>query len=90
MFSAELSAADAVLFMLTTSLSQDFYKRFVNRVSGRMAQVLRVTRLTASSPARLACIVAIVAEDVIDALTIFYTLMAVGLFVPILAGLFVA
>ena len=29
-FSAELSAADAVLFMLTTSLSQDFYKRFVN------------------------------------------------------------
>ena len=30
-FSAELSAADAVLFMLTTSLSQDFYKRFVNR-----------------------------------------------------------
>ena len=28
-FSAELSAADAVLFMLTTSLSQDFYKRFV-------------------------------------------------------------
>ena len=30
-FSAELSAADAVLFMLTTSLSQDLYKRFVNR-----------------------------------------------------------
>ena len=29
-FSAELSAADAVLFMLTTSLSQDLYKRFVN------------------------------------------------------------
>jgi solute:Na+ symporter, SSS family len=33
-------------------------------------------------------IVAIVAEDVIDALSIFYTLMSVGLFVPILAGLF--
>ena len=29
-FSAEVSAADAVLFMLTTSLSQDLYKRFVN------------------------------------------------------------
>ena len=29
-FSAEVSAADAVLFMLATSLSQDLYKRFVN------------------------------------------------------------
>src|SRR5690606_17050900 len=29
-FSAELSSADAVLFSLTTSLAQDFYKRFVN------------------------------------------------------------
>ena len=28
-FSAELSAADAALFMITTSLSQDLYKRFV-------------------------------------------------------------
>ena len=45
-FSAELSAADAVLFMLTTSLSQDFYKRFVNP-GATDAQVLRVTRLTA-------------------------------------------
>ena len=29
-FSAEISTADAVLFMLTTSLSQDLYKRFVS------------------------------------------------------------
>ena len=86
-FSAELSAADAVLFMLTTSLSQDFYKRFVNR-SAEDGQVLRVTRMTAVVAGALGVIVAIVAEDVIDALTIFYTLMAVGLFVPILAGLF--
>ena len=86
-FSAELSAADAVLFMLTTSLSQDFYKRFVNP-SAEDGQVLRVTRITAVVAGALGVIVAIVAEDVIDALTIFYTLMAVGLFVPILAGLF--
>ena len=31
--SAELSAADAVLFMLTTSLSQDLYKRFLVKES---------------------------------------------------------
>jgi SSS family solute:Na+ symporter len=86
-FSAELSAADAVLFMLTTSLSQDFYKRFVNPGAAD-GQVLRVTRITAVVAGALGVIVAIVAEDVIDALSIFYTLMAVGLFVPILAGLF--
>jgi len=86
-FSAELSAADAVLFMLTTSLSQDFYKRFVNRAASD-AQVLRITRLTAIIAGALGVIVAILANDVVDALSIFYTLMAVGLFVPILAGLF--
>jgi SSS family solute:Na+ symporter len=86
-FSAELSAADAVLFMLTTSLSQDFYKRFVSPQASD-AQVLRVTRITAVVAGTLGVVVAIIAEDVIDALTIFYTLMAVGLFVPILTGLF--
>jgi SSS family solute:Na+ symporter len=86
-FSAELSAADAVLFMLTTSLAQDFYRRFVNRAATD-AQVLRVTRWTAVAAGALGVGVAIAAKDVIDALSIFYTLMAVSLFVPILAGLF--
>ena len=45
-FSAEISAADAVLFMLTTSLSQDLYKRFVNPAAAD-ARVLLVARLTA-------------------------------------------
>ena len=36
-FSAEVSAADAVLFMLATSLSQDLYKRFVNPAADRRA-----------------------------------------------------
>jgi SSS family solute:Na+ symporter len=86
-FSAELSAADAVLFMLTTSLAQDFYKRFMNQ-GATDRQVLRVTRITAVIAGALGVIVAIIAADVVNALSIFYTLMAVGLFVPILAGLF--
>src|SRR5207344_556682 len=45
-FSAEVSAADAVLFMLTTSLSQDLYKRFVAPAASD-GRVLRVARLTA-------------------------------------------
>jgi SSS family solute:Na+ symporter len=86
-FSAELSAADAVVFMLTTSLSQDFYKRFVNPAAPDV-QVLRVTRITAVIAGACGVIVAIIAANVVNALSIFYTLMAVGLFVPILAGLF--
>lgn len=87
-FSAELSAADAVLFMLTTSLSQDFYRRFINRAATEK-QMLRVTRLTAVVAGMLGIGVALAAANVITALTIFYTLMAVGLFVPIISGLFI-
>ena len=86
-FSAEVSAADAVLFMLTTSLAQDLYKRFLNP-SASDAQVLRVTRLTAIFAGALGIIVALLAASIVDALGIFYTLMAVGLFVPIIAGLY--
>jgi SSS family solute:Na+ symporter len=86
-FSAELSAADAVLFMLTTSLAQDFYKRFVNR-SASDGQMLRVTRFTAVFAGALGVAVALVAAGVISALSIFYTIMGVSLFVPIVAGLF--
>ena len=45
-FSAEVSTADAVLFMLATSLSQDLYRRFV-RPDASDAQVLRVARWAA-------------------------------------------
>ncbi len=86
-FSAELSAADAVLFMLTTSLSQDFYKRFINRGASD-TQMLRVTRLTAVFAGALGVGVALTAAGVVSALSIFYTIMGVSLFVPIVAGLF--
>jgi len=86
-FSAELSAADAVLFMLTTSLSQDFYKRFWNpRASDQ--QLLRMTRMTALLAGGLGVAIALVAGGVVSALSIFYTIMGTSLFVPILAGLF--
>jgi len=87
-FSAELSAADAVLFMLTTSLSQDLYKRFVNRAANEQ-QVLLVTRLTTVVAGAFGTALAIVSPTVIGALTIFYTLLGVSLFVPILGGLYV-
>jgi SSS family solute:Na+ symporter len=87
-FSAEVSAADALLFMLATSLSQDIYKRFVNRAASDR-QVLGWARLGAVAGGLLAFAMAVaVAKDVIDTLRIFYTLLGVSLFVPIVAGLF--
>ncbi|MGE3844491.1 MAG: sodium:solute symporter family protein [Vicinamibacterales bacterium] len=87
-FSAELSAADAVLFMLTTSLAQDLYKRFLDPVASD-ATVLRVSRITALVAGALGIGFAIVFPTVIGSLSIFYTLLSVGLFVPIFGGLFV-
>src|SRR4029079_3464498 len=65
--SAEVSAADAALFMLTTSLSQDLYKRFVNR-GATDAQVLRMARLTSIVGGLGAIAIALVSPTVGDAL----------------------
>ena len=86
--SAEISAADAVLFMLTTSLSQDLY-RGVLRPAATEAEVLRVARMTAVAAGALGVGLAIVSPTVIDALAVFYTLLGVSLFVPVVAGLYV-
>jgi SSS family solute:Na+ symporter len=87
-FSAEISAADAGLFMLTTSLSQDLYKRFLNpQASDR--RVLAVTRAAAIVCGTIAVGLAIVSPSIISVIGVFYGLLVVSLFVPILAGLYV-
>jgi SSS family solute:Na+ symporter len=85
-FSAEISAADAVLFMLSTSLSQDLYRRFL-RPEADDAQVLRVARGAAIAGGALGVLLAIVTPGIIDSLTLFYSLLGVSLFVPVVAGL---
>jgi SSS family solute:Na+ symporter len=52
--------------------------------------VLRVARLTTVFAAVFGVALAILLGSVVDALTIFYTLLSVSLFVPVLAGLYVA
>lgn len=86
--SAEISTADAVLFMLSTSLSQDLYKGFVNRAATD-PQVLRVARGAAIGGGILGILVALKASTVIGALGIFYSLLSVSLFVPVVLGLYV-
>ena len=87
-FSAELSAADAVLFMLTTSLSQDLYTRFVAPAANER-RVLLVARVTTIVAGAVGTSLAIVSPTVIGMLSIFYTLLGVSLFVPLLGGLYV-
>ena len=85
---AEISSADAILFMLATSLSRDLYKRFL-RPAATDADVLRVARLTSVVAGIAGVGIAIViTKSVADALSFFYTLLSVSLFVPIVGGLF--
>jgi SSS family solute:Na+ symporter len=86
-FSAEVSTCDAILFMLSTSLSQDLYKRFVNPAATDR-QVLAVARRAAVVGGAVGVLLAIVIPTVVTALTIFYSLLAVSLFVPVIGGLY--
>jgi SSS family solute:Na+ symporter len=88
LFSAEMSAADAILFMLATSLSQDLYHRFIDRAASDR-KILAVARGAALAGGALATALAIAAPTILGALSVFYTLLGVSLFVPLLAGLFV-
>ncbi|MGE0450734.1 MAG: sodium:solute symporter family protein [Vicinamibacterales bacterium] len=86
-FSAEVSSADAVLFMLATSLSQDLYKRFVHpKASDR--RVLTVARFSTLVSGAIGVGLAIASEDLVQTLSIFYAVLGVSLFVPIVAGLY--
>jgi SSS family solute:Na+ symporter len=87
-FSTEVDTCDAILFMLSTSASQDVYKRFV-APGASDAQLLRIGRLTALCGGALGVVLATMLETVLGALTIFYSLLVVTLFVPILGGLYV-
>jgi SSS family solute:Na+ symporter len=85
-FSAEVSSADAILFMLSTSLSEDLYKRFV-RPEASDRRVLTVARLAAVFGGGSAVGLALALPSVIGALAVFYTFLSVSLFVPVVVGL---
>lgn len=86
-FSAELSAADAVLFMLSTSLSKDLYKAFINQQADDV-QLMRVARGSAVTCGVVGALLAMLLPTVISALTIFYTLLTAALLLPLIAGLY--
>lgn len=86
-FAAEVSTADAVLFMLSTSLSKDLYKTFL-KPEADDAHLLKVVKITAVGCGALGALLGILLPDVISALTIFYTLLSAALLLPLIAGLY--
>lgn len=86
-FSTEVDTSDAILFMLSTSTSQDLYKRFINP-GATDAQLLRVARTTAVGGGIIGIALSIVLQSVIGAIVIFYSLLVVTLCVPIVGGLY--
>ena len=86
-FSAEISSADAILFMLTTSLSQDLYRKFIAK-NASDAAVLTIARSSALISGILGIGLAMTQHTVISAMSIFYALLGVSLFVPLIAGLY--
>jgi len=86
-FSAEVSSADAILFMLSTSLSKDIYKRYL-APNATDAQVLRMARLAAVIGGTLGVLLTLLLDTVLDSIAIFYAIMSVSLFVPVVAGLY--
>lgn len=86
-FAAEVSSADAVLFMLSTSLSKDLYKTFF-KPDADDKQLMLVTRTTAVVCGAIGGLLGIILPGVISALTIFYTLLSAALLLPLVAGLY--
>ena len=86
-FSAELSAADAALFMMSTSLSKDLYKAFINPAASE-PRLMTVARASAIACGAAGALLAILLPTVITALTIFYTLLTAALLLPLVAGLY--
>ena len=87
-FSAEVSSADAVLFMLATSASRDLYRGFVKR-DATETELLRVARIAAIVGGVCGVGVAVVYGSVRAAVSVFYAILTVTLVVPVVGGLYV-
>lgn len=86
-FSAEVSAADAVLYMITASFTKDLYKTFIKPdISDE--KLLSSSRCIAIVAGIIGALMAVHLPNIITALTIFYSLMSVSLTAPLLFGLF--
>jgi SSS family solute:Na+ symporter len=87
-FSTEVDTSDAILFMISTSVSKDLYQRYL-KPSATDHELLSVARLSAVAGGVLGVLLSIYLSTIVQAMTVFYSLLGVSLFVPVLGGLYV-
>jgi solute:Na+ symporter, SSS family len=87
LFAAEVSTADAVIFMLSTSVVRDLYQLRIEPAADDR-HLMRATRVVAILCGLGGALLAISLDTVVSALTIFYTLLTAALLLPIVAGLY--
>jgi solute:Na+ symporter, SSS family len=86
-FAAEVSTADAVLYMLSTAFTKDIYKTFISPDVSDV-KLLKISRIVTVAGGILGIGMALLLPNIITALSIFYTLMSVSFTAPLLFGLF--
>jgi SSS family solute:Na+ symporter len=86
-FSTEVDTCDAILFMISTSVSKDLYQRHM-RPAASDGELLLVARIAAVAGGMLGVLLSIYLSTIVQAMTVFYSLLGVSLFVPVLGGLF--
>jgi SSS family solute:Na+ symporter len=86
-FSTEVDTCDAILFMISTSVSRDLFQRHV-RPAASDSELLLVARIAAVAGGVLGVLLSIYLSTIVQAMTVFYSLLGVSLFVPVLGGLY--
>jgi len=86
-FSTEVDTCDAILFMISTSVSKDLFQRYV-RPGASDRELLTVARVAAVAGGVLGVLLSIYLSTIVQAMTVFYSLLGVSLFVPVLGGLY--
>jgi len=86
-FSTEVDTCDAILFMISTSVSKDLFQRYMKPAASDR-ELLLVARLAAVAGGVLGVLLSIYLSTIVQAMTVFYSLLGVSLFVPVLGGLY--
>jgi SSS family solute:Na+ symporter len=86
-FSTEVDTCDAILFMISTSVSKDLFQRYL-RPTASDSELLTVARLAAVAGGILGVLLSVYLGTIVQAMTVFYSLLGVSLFVPVLGGLY--
>ena len=86
-FSTEVDTCDAILFMISTSVSKDLFKRYI-RPTATDDELLVVARIAAVGGGVLGVLLSIYLSTIVQAMTVFYSLLGVSLFAPVVGGLY--